>query len=476
MTEKSRRILTILIASVFLVFLVALVAAGAYAVGRNSASPSIPLPSLELDANPDISADRNSVTESENSSGKQPAPTHQGSDVESEGSASSGETLDAASEVGDSEPQSETGESQESAEAPRIPVDLENVDLELMLEVWEIINENFDGVLPSSEDVTYGAVVGSMELLGDQFTRFIPPEIAQRSRIQIQGGYEGIGAFVDLNEEGYLLIVRAIDGLPADKAGVLSDDIVTHVDGQSISGMSLTEIVSLVTGPEGTEVTLTIRRDDTDETFDLTIVRERIEFPVVIHEFLEENIGYVRLTTFSNGADLQLSEAIDELLAQQPDGLILDLRDNPGGLLDQAIKVSDLFLPEGIVAFQRDNQGIERVFESEDGDQAEIIPLVVLINRGSASASEIVAGAIRDLGRGILVGEQTLGKGSVQKSYTLSDGSELRVTIARWYTPNNESIDSQGILPDIEIETPADLGGDGDEQLQRAIQILLGGE
>jgi carboxyl-terminal processing protease len=116
------------------------------------------------------------------------------------------------------------------------------------------------------------------------------------------------------------------------------------------------------------------------------------------------------------------------------------------------------------------------VFESEDGDQAEIIPLVVLINRGSASASEIVAGAIRDLGRGILVGEQTLGKGSVQKSYTLSDGSELRVTIARWYTPNNESIDSQGILPDIEIETPADLGGDGDEQLQRAIQILLGGE
>ncbi|GAH14392.1 unnamed protein product, partial [marine sediment metagenome] len=191
---------------------------------------------------------------------------------------------------------------------------------------------------------------------------------------------------------------------------------------------------------------------------------------------LEENIGYVRLTTFSNGADLQLSEAIDELMAQQPDGLILDLRDNPGGLLDQAIKVSDLFLPEGIVAFQRDNQGIERVFESEDGDQAEIIPLVVLINRGSASASEIVAGAIRDLGRGILVGEQTLGKGSVQQSYTLSDGSELRVTIARWYTPNNESIDSQGILPDIEIETPADLGGDGDEQLQRAIQILLGGE
>jgi carboxyl-terminal processing protease len=476
MTEKSRRTLTILTASVFLVFLVALVAAGAYVVGRNSTSPSGPSPALELDADPDISTDRDSVTESECSVGKLPAPTNQGNNVESEGSATSSETQDASSGDADSEHQSQTGVNQESDATPRIPVDLENVDLELMLEVWEIINENFDGVLPSSADVTYGAVVGSMELLEDRFTRFIPPEIAQRSRIQIQGGYEGIGAFVDLNEEGYLLILRAIDGLPADKAGVLSDDIVTHVDGQSISGMSLTQIVSLVTGPEGTEVTLTIRRDNADETLDLTIVRERIEFPVVIHEILEENIGYVRLTAFSNGADLQLSEAIDELMAQEPDGLILDLRDNPGGLLAQAIQVSDLFLPEGIVAFQRDSQGLERVFESEDGDQAEIIPLVVLVNRGSASASEIVAGAIRDLGRGILIGEQTLGKGSVQQSYTLSDGSELRVTIARWYTPNNESIDSQGILPDIEIETPADLGGGGDEQLQRAIQVLLGGE
>jgi carboxyl-terminal processing protease len=318
--------------------------------------------------------------------------------------------------------------------------------------------------------------MGSMELLDDQYTRFIPPEIAERSRIQIQGGYEGIGAYVDLDEAGNLLIVRPIDGQPADKAGLLSGDIVTQVNGQSITGMPLVEIVALITGPRGTEVRLTIVRDETGETFEVTIIRERIDFPVVSSRMLDENIGYVRLTTFSNGADQKLSMAIEELLAQEPMGLILDLRDNPGGLLAEAIEISDLFLPEGIVAYQRDTQGVERVFKSDSGDLAETIPLVLLVNSGSASGSEIVAGAIRDLERGIIIGEQTLGKGSVQQSYTLSDGSELRVTIARWYTPNNLTIDKEGILPDIEIDNPVDLGGEDDEQLQRAIEFILEGK
>jgi carboxyl-terminal processing protease len=475
MTDKSKRVMTVLTATVLMVFLIALVAVGAYAIGRNSKN----------EEGETFTAVDDSFTGAIQGGGERDdaddesvevSPQNRSLEQEDDNSSDNADGDSASSEITSGEAQNSEGDLHLTESEIRIPVDLDDVDTELMLEVWEIINEEFDGALPSSSDVTYRAIIGSMELLDDQFTRFIPPELAERSRIQIQGGYEGIGAYVDLDEDGNLLIVRPIDGQPADKAGLLSGDIVIRVNGQSITGMPLVEIVAMVTGPRGTEVNLTIVRDETGETFEITIVRERIEFPVVSSRMLDENIGYVRLTTFSNGADQKLSAAIDELLGQEPMGLILDLRDNPGGLLAEAIEVSDLFLPEGIVAYQRDTQGVERVFESDNGDLAETIPLVLLVNSGSASGSEIVAGAIQDLERGILIGEQTLGKGSVQQSYTLSDGSELRVTIARWYTPNNLTIDKKGILPDIEIDTPVDLGGDDDEQLQRAIEFILEGE
>jgi carboxyl-terminal processing protease len=240
--------------------------------------------------------------------------------------------------------------------------------------------------------------------------------------------------------------------------------------------MSLDEIIALVKGPEGTEVTLTIVREEVEEPFDLTVVRALIETPVVESEMLEDGVAYVRLSSFTSDAIEQLSEHVDTLLAEDPVGMILDLRDNRGGFLNQAVAVSDLFLPKGVVVIQRDSSGVEEVFESDDGDIAEAIPLVVLVNAASASASEIVAGAIQDLDRGILIGELTFGKGSVQLSRTLSDGSELRVTIARWYTPDNSSIEHEGVLPDIELEPPEEYGTENDTQLQRAIQYLLDGE
>ncbi|MFN2190704.1 MAG: S41 family peptidase, partial [Candidatus Promineifilaceae bacterium] len=355
----------------------------------------------------------------------------------------------------------------------RIPIDPEAIDKDLLIEVWEIINREFDGILPTTDEITYEAINGSIDLLDDQYSRFLPPDVAERARIQIQGGYEGIGAYVDLTEDGDLLIVRPIDGQPADEAGVRGGDVVTEVDGEVINGMTLAEIVALVTGPRGTDVTLTLYRSSTDEILEFTITRQRIEFPIVISRMLDEDIGYVRLTSFSVGAQEQLGSAIEELLKSEPIGLILDLRDNPGGLLAESIEVSDLFLPEGVVAYQRDNKGNEKVFESADGDLAEGIALVILVNEGSASASEIVAGAVHDQGRGVLIGENTLGKGSVQQSYTLSDGSELRVTVAKWYTPNNVTIGGEGIAPDIQVNTPEDLGTEDDIQLNRAIEFLL---
>jgi len=279
-----------------------------------------------------------------------------------------------------------------------------------------------------------------------------------------------------MTEDGYFLIVRPIEGQPADLAGLMSDDIVTHVNGVSVVGKTQEEIVNEVKGPRGTEVTLTILRASEPEPFDVTIVRALVELPIVESQMLENNIAYVRLTGFTSNATQQLSIEMESLLAQNPQALIFDLRDNPGGFLNQSVAVADLFLPEGIVLYQRNRNGEEEIFRSQNGDIAENIPLIVLVNPGSASASEIVAGAIQDHGRGIILGEVTFGKGSVQNTLTLSDGSELRVTIARWYTPDNNTIDGQGITPDVEVPLEGDFGTETDSQIQQAIEILLSEE
>ncbi len=187
-------------------------------------------------------------------------------------------------------------------------------------------------------------------------------------------------------------------------------------------------------------------------------------------------IGYIRLTEFGRTAEEKLLEALAAVMAQQPAGLIFDLRDNPGGYLDQSVAVADAFLPAGVALFERNIRGLDETFSTDDGDAAEEIPLVVLVNAGSASASEIVAGAIQDRGRAVLVGETTFGKGSVQQIHTLADGGELRITVARWYTPNNHSIQDEGITPDIEVESPENLGGPEDGQLLRAIDYILNGQ
>ncbi|MFL7871627.1 MAG: S41 family peptidase, partial [Anaerolineales bacterium] len=232
-------------------------------------------------------------------------------------------------------------------------------------------------------------------------------------------------------------------------------------------------------GPEGESVSLTIVREGEQEPLEFTVVRAEFEVPVVETQLFEEDLGtiaYLRLSSFTRSADEEVTNALNTLLAQNPDGLILDLRDNGGGFLDQAVAVADRFLPEGVVLYERNDEGtVDETFRSLTGDLAEEIPLVVLVNAGSASASEIVAGAVKDNGRGTLIGETTFGKGSVQHVHTLSDGSELRVTIARWFTPDNRSISEEGVTPDIEVITPDDLGGEDDAQLQRAIDYLLEG-
>lgn len=359
---------------------------------------------------------------------------------------------------------------------------LEQADLGTLYDVWELIAGQYDGAVPLTEDILDAAIAGSLETLDDEFTRYVPADIAERMRQDMTGAVEGIGAFVQENDDGQFEIVRPIDDQPADLAGLKAGDIIIEVDGESMVGISFDEVILLVRGPQGTPVNLKVLREGEPEPLEFNIVRTRFEVPVVEFEMLPDEltggtpIGYIRLTEFNLNADQKLREALSEILAQEPAGLVFDLRDNPGGFLDQSVAVADAFLPDGVALFERNIRGLDETFPTRDGDPAEAIPLVVLVNAGSASASEIVAGAIQDRGRAPIVGETSFGKGSVQQIYTLADGSELRVTIARWYTPDNHTIDGQGITPDIEVETPDDLGGPEDGQLMRAIEFLLTGQ
>nr|HID14362.1 S41 family peptidase [Anaerolineae bacterium] len=308
-------------------------------------------------------------------------------------------------------------------------------------------------------------------------TAFIEPEVAAILAEDATGEFEGIGAFVDMDEEGKLEIVQPFEGGPAEKAGLLAGDRVLGVDGVSIVGSTLYEAISLIRGPADTEVTLLIEREGVAEPFEVTVTRARLEIPVVEMEMRDDGVGYIRLYEFSATASKRLEESLEELLAQEPQGVVLDLRQNPGGWLEQAIKVADLFLEESVIAVERFSDGTEQPFEARPGDVGEDVPLVVLVDGGSASASEIVAGALQDRERAILIGEPTFGKGSVQRPFTLSDGSELRVTTALWFTPNDRAIHGQGLTPDIEVPWPEeDVEPGTDPQLERAVEYLLTGE
>jgi carboxyl-terminal processing protease len=361
--------------------------------------------------------------------------------------------------------------------SPQITFSDENVppEFNVFWEAWAFIEQEFYGEIPSEQDRVYGAIRGMVNTYADENTAFIEPSRAAIFREDVSGSFEGIGAAVRMDEMGRLVIAEPFAGRPAAEAGLVRGDIVLAVDDVSLQGLSLYEAIGLIRGPAGTTVLLTIFREGADEPFDVPVVRARIELEVVEWERREGDIGYVQLTEFSRGATGKMAEAIKALREEGPlKGLILDLRDNPGGLLDESIFVSSQFVSEGVITIERLKGDKDQVFEAQPGGVAVDVPLVVLVNRGSASASEIVAGAIQESGRGTILGEQTFGKGTVQIPHTLSDGSELRVTIAEWLTPSGKQISGEGIVPDVYVErTQEDFVEGRDPQLERALEYLL---
>lgn len=349
----------------------------------------------------------------------------------------------------------------------------------LLDEAWSYVEASYLGEQPAEQQVTYGAVRGALAELGDPYTIFVEPVARQQERDSLRGNFGGIGANVSRNEAGEA-VLDPIPGNPAEAAGIQKGDVLLAVDGQPITAeMTVGAIADLIRGEKGTEVTLTVRHPGSSAPVEVTIVRGDILIPSVSYRLLDEapDIGYVQLSRFSGESSEEMREAILALQADGAEQLILDLRSNGGGLLDAAVDVADHFLQGGPVMFQQSRDRAEQTFEAGEEAVAGVMPLVVLIDGGTASSAEILAGALQDRERATLIGSQTFGKGSVQLVYDLSDGSSVHVTSSRWYTPDGHQLDEQGLTPDVPVEVTQEAIDRGqDVVLEAAVDYLTNGK
>lgn len=346
----------------------------------------------------------------------------------------------------------------------------------LFWQVWDLVEHHFyDPDAIDYQKMVYGAIQGMVGSLGDPYTFFSTPAQTQVVRSQLQGGYEGIGAYID-QEDGWPVIQGPVsDDAPAARAGLRQGDIILEVDHVSTQGVPLEEVIARIKGPAGTQVTLTILRGD-EPPFEVTLTRAHIEVASVTSRMRPDGLGYIRLSVFGETTAEELDAALQKLMTERPRGLILDLRGNGGGYLTAAQEVLGRFLDGGVAAYQASRDGSLSPHEVLRGRvRVYDLPMVVLVNGGSASASEIVAGALQDRQRAVLIGEQTFGKGLIQSNFDLPDGSSVRVTIARWLTPNGRQIHGQGLTPDLIVPlTPEDYEAGRDPQLDAAAAYLLG--
>lgn len=342
---------------------------------------------------------------------------------------------------------------------------------------WEIIHNEFYGELPTPRQRAYGSIRGMLDTLGDSYTVLIEPAPRQLERDDLRGSYGGIGAVLNQTSDGQIVLSPFRDS-PAAQVGILEGDILVAVDGLRLTpDMNLTnDIVTRIRGEVGTDVILTIQRQDEPDELDFVVMRQVIKTPSVTWKTLNQDtptlLGYVQVRVFTGRTSEEMAEGLQELLDDGVQGIILDLRDNGGGLLQAAIDVSSHFLDDDAVLYEDRRGQEEKFYPASQGGIALDVPLVVLVNHNTASASEIVAGAIQDRQRGILIGETTFGKGSVQLIYDLSDGSSLHITAAEWLTPDRHRLQGVGLTPNL-LVSPDPENPDADLQLERAITFLL---
>ena len=346
------------------------------------------------------------------------------------------------------------------------------LDYTTVNQVYQSLKQNYDGQL-SETQLEDGLKHGLAEATKDPYTVYFTAKEAKDFNDQLNNSFSGIGAQLGQDSDGNLEVIAPIDGLPAAKAGLQAKDIISSIDGASTSGMSIDDAVNKIRGPKGTKVTLQVVRDKA-QTLNFTITRDDITLPSVKTKILDGNIGYLQISTFANDTTGLTQKAADQFKKDNVKGIILDLRDDPGGLLNAAIQVSSLWLPQGQKVLDEKQGGtVISTNNALGGDELHGIPTVVLINSGSASASEITAGALHDNDAAYLIGEKSYGKGVVQQLINFGDGSQLKVTVASWYRPDGQNINHRGITPDKTVTlTDAEAKAGTDTQLQAAQAYL----
>jgi len=364
------------------------------------------------------------------------------------------------------------------------PADIsETVEFDQFWELWRILKDRFYKQPLDDSALLYGAMQGMAQATGDPYTVFFEPVIAEEFQRSLEGKFDGIGAEIGIKND-QLQIVAPLAGTPAESAGLLPGDAILAIDGTDTVGMTVEEAVYLIRGIKGTTVVLSIGRFRNEQTeagnesrvpltFDVSIIRDTIVVSSVRLEFPEEGIAHVILTHFNSDTVQEFSEAIETARERDVTGIVLDVRNNPGGFLDRAISVAGGWVGSDVVVIEQRQGEIVDEFRGTGNGRLKGIPTIVLVNGGSASASEIVAGALQDYGLATIVGTQTFGKGSVQDYTELENGTAVKITVAEWLTPNGRSLNEVGITPDVVIErTEQDYHDDRDPQLDAAIEIL----
>lgn len=346
----------------------------------------------------------------------------------------------------------------------------ENLDYSSVEDIYDSLKENYDGKLTQAQLVD-GLKHGLADATNDPYTEYFTAKQAKQFSDSINNSFTGIGAELSQDKDKNIIVISPISGFPAEKAGLKAQDIIVTIDGKSTQGMTVSQAVDKIRGKKGTVVKLGIVRDKT-EPLNLSITRDVIQAPSVNTKILDDNIGYMRINSFAEDTSELAKKAAEDFKQKNVKGVILDLRNNPGGYLDAAVDVSSLWVPEGkLVVDEKGTQGGKQ-YVATGGTTLEGVPTVVLINDGSASASEITAGALHDNKVATIIGEKSYGKGVVQQLIKFRDGSQLKVTIASWYRPNGQNINHKGITPDQKVELAKDATPDNDNQLQAAQDYL----
>jgi carboxyl-terminal processing protease len=345
------------------------------------------------------------------------------------------------------------------------------IDFSLFWSTWDLIGQKYVGKI-DYQNMLYGAISGMVSSLDDPYTVFMNPQEASEFSEEMKGVFEGIGAEIGI-KNNKLIIIAPLEDSPAQKLGLLPGDQILKINSEETEGITLQEAVYKIRGPKGTKVKLLINREAFPKPREFEITRGLIEVQSVVWKMKDKNIAYVKIRNFGEDTTSEFKTAVSQIIAKNPSGIILDLRNNPGGYLDSSIDIASEFIPSGIIVYEEFKDGRKKEYKASNDAPLANFELVVLINKGSASASEIVAGAIRDHKKGILVGEKTFGKGSVQDLDELKGGAAIRITIAYWLTPSGQSINEHGIKPDIEIKmSDDDYKQDRDPQLDKALELL----